>query len=315
MKIEELNWQKQAQEFLLKGQYDQIVSFYEQAIQTEPDNIIHYCYLGLAYLLQDRPEEAQATWVLATMAQEDPEEAEWTEKLIEILDKEAQRQATLTNFQKSWIIRQQIQEIDPSFVFDTNLECYQNKTNILDQLIQPYKLNFGCGKVKFDGWLNIDIDTTLNTVDLIWDVSNRLPFKDNSCQIIYHEHMLEHLPVEQGIFFLHECYRVLQVGGVLRVAMPSLDVLLKKATSENWRDQDWLRWPEYQFIQTRAEMINIAFRWWGHQYLYDSEELHRRLHEAGFIYVKDVEWGCSDTKELRNRETRNDSLLICEARK
>jgi predicted SAM-dependent methyltransferase len=52
---------------------------------------------------------------------------------------------------------------------------------------------------------------------------------------------------------------------------------------------------------------------WGHQWLYDREELHRRLREAGFSIVTDKEWGASDEPALQNRETRPDSLLICEA--
>ncbi len=95
--------------------------------------------------------------------------------------------------------------------------------------------------------------------------------------------------------------------------MPSLDNLLEKCCSGNWRDQDWLTWPDHTFIQTRAEMINIFFRWWGHEWIYDSEEFHRRLKEAGFSQIRDVSWGQSDIDDLRDRETRKDSLLICEA--
>ena len=54
---------------------------------------------------------------------------------------------------------------------------------------------------------------------------------------------------------------------------------------------------------------------WGHKWLYDREELHRRLSEAGLRKIKDVEWGRSDSLKLRNRESRRDSLLICEAQK
>ena len=62
-------------------------------------------------------------------------------------------------------------------------------------------------------------------------------------------------------------------------------------------------------------MLNMIFRGWGHQWLYDREELHRRLKEAGFRNIRDVEWGESQFPELRNRETRKDSLLICEVQK
>lgn len=149
----------------------------------------------------------------------------------------------------------------------------------------------------------------------MWDLSREIPFDDCSCQLIYCEHLLEHFTVEQGVSLLRECWRVLEPKGILRVAMPSLDVLIEKSASGNWKEQDWLTWPEYRFVKTRAEMLNIAFRGWGHKWLYDREELHRRLSEAGFTKNKDAEWGRSDLPELRNRETRRDSLLICEAQK
>ena len=76
-----------------------------------------------------------------------------------------------------------------------------------------------------------------------------------------------------------------------------------------------MTWPEYEHIATRAEMLNISFRYWDHQWLYDREELRRRLLEAGFADILDVELGTSDVPELCSRETRKDSLLICEARR
>jgi predicted SAM-dependent methyltransferase len=182
-------------------------------------------------------------------------------------------------------------------------------------LPSPHKLHIGCGQIYFEGWLHVDADESLPTVDLVWDASQPLPFADQSCTFIYNEHFLEHLTIDQGIAFLQECYRLLLPGGVLRIAMPCLETLVRKYLSEDWRNQDWLQWNDYQFIQTRAEMINIGFRWWGHQWLYDREELHRRLCDAGFATLHDVRWGESSHPDLRQRETRKDSLLICEAEK
>jgi len=182
------------------------------------------------------------------------------------------------------------------------------------QLIE-HKLHIGCGAVKLAGWINIDESPHPGVTDLHLDIAQGLPYHENSCSLIHHEHFLEHLSAEAGLNFLKECYRVLKSGGVMRIAMPSLDLIIEKSYLGNWKDQDWLKWPEYQFIQTRAEMLNISFRWWGHQWLYDREELHRRLREAGFTIIRDVEWGNSDIPELRNLETRKDSLLICEAEK
>ncbi|MDH6100737.1 methyltransferase domain-containing protein [Anabaenopsis sp. FSS-46] len=186
----------------------------------------------------------------------------------------------------------------------------------LNKFSEPYKLNIGCGKVAFPGWINIDIANIPDLVDIIWDASQGFPFiKDNSCNLIYNEHFLEHLDILEASKFLSESFRILKTGGIVRIAMPSLENIVHKYSSEEWRDQAWLQLDEYQQIKTRGEMINIAFRWWGHRWLYDREELSRRLNEAGFVHIKYFDYGSSNIPELMNLETRPDSLLIAEASK
>ncbi len=177
----------------------------------------------------------------------------------------------------------------------------------------PYQLHFGCGNVRLEGWVNIDFNVSSRSCDVIWDVTKQFPLQDSCCRYIYHEHLLEHLSPEQGLAFLKECHRLLQPCGVVRVAMPSLEYTVEKYQSANWRDQEWLKWPGYQFIQTRAEMLNIGMRWWGHKWLYDSEELERRLREAGFQNISQRSPHESAFTELQRLETRADSRLICEA--
>jgi predicted SAM-dependent methyltransferase len=105
---------------------------------------------------------------------------------------------------------------------------------------------------------------------------------------------------------------VLHSQGVLRIAMPDLDDLVD-SYQKDWRRMDWVAWPQFAFIQTRAEMINIAFRWWGHQHLYNREELKRALKNAGFCDIRFEIFGQSRHPELRGLETRLDSKLIAEA--
>ena len=61
-----------------------------------------------------------------------------------------------------------------------------------------------------------------------------------------------------------------------------------------------------------SQMLNIFFREWGNQWLYDDEELCRRLQEAGLVNINKVEIEKSEYPELQNRETRKDSTLIYE---
>src|SRR6185369_15459 len=99
--------------------------------------------------------------------------------------------------------------------------------------------------------------------------------------LIYSEHFIEHFKVEQGVALLREFHRLLKPGGVVRTATPDLRFIAWRYFFR-WRRQEWLKRYGYDWIQTRAEMVNIGFREWGHQWIYDEEELVRRLREAGF---------------------------------
>lgn len=178
----------------------------------------------------------------------------------------------------------------------------------------PFKVNIGCGKEPFVGWVNLDLEAG-SGADILWDVTDGLPFADNSCAFIYSEHFLEHLPVQDGVRFLKECYRSLRKGGVARIAMPSVDEVIRHYYKNEWGSQPWLQKYGYEWIKTRAEYINVCFREWGHQWLYDAEELERRVREAGFAEIAWPLWGESAHAELQNRETRKETLLICEATK
>jgi len=176
---------------------------------------------------------------------------------------------------------------------------------------ESLRLNIGCGKVKFAGWINIDIDPD---ADLVIDVRKGLHFKENSIDLIYSEHFLEHLTFEESENLLRECYRCLKVGGVMRTATPDLDYVVLRYNSE-WKNQDWLILPEYKFIRTKGRMINTSFREWGHKYLFNLEDLQNHLGNAGFKTIRKCDWRQSEHKELCNLETRKDSKLILEATK
>jgi predicted SAM-dependent methyltransferase len=177
---------------------------------------------------------------------------------------------------------------------------------------KPYKLHVACGQVKLAGWINVDRDPVSSVVDLSWDVRQPLPIDDGSCELIHNEHFLEHLTVDEGLAFLRECRRALIPGGVFRVAVPDLADCVRQYLDDDWR-QPWMTKYGYDWIQTRAEKLNVEFRNWEHQWLYDREELHRRLREAGFENIRDCERLQSTVPALRGLETREESTLVCEA--
>lgn len=175
----------------------------------------------------------------------------------------------------------------------------------------PCSLNLGCGAAIFEApWINIDLAPQ---ADVHWDLTHPIPLPDGSCRLIYSEHVFEHFPPEQGAALLADCHRLLMPGGIIRIAMPNLERLAQKYLASDWKDQEWLKAPPYQLIQTPAEMFNVSVRWWGHCWVYDHTELSRRLRTAGFSVIHKAEFRQSDEPQLRNRETRPDSFLICEA--
>lgn len=117
--------------------YQEVINYYETELQKDPENISLYWYLGLAYLLGGQEAEAAATW-LGVFAQGDEESIEiWTTELISILEAEAIACAQLQNHHTTWLIRQQILELNPYLV---NNLLHLLELEIILQKYQPTKL-------------------------------------------------------------------------------------------------------------------------------------------------------------------------------
>lgn len=179
------------------------------------------------------------------------------------------------------------------------------------------KLNIGCGTDYKKGWVNIDNNSDNNIIklDLNWDLRNPLPYSDNTIDYIFHEHFLEHLTVEEGQSSLMDFHRILKPGGVMRIAMPDLDEAVSLYLDASWKQSPLIKNHNMDFVQTNAELLNMSFRWWGHKWLYNWEELERRPREAGFSKIQKMKQGKSMHKELINLETRQESNLIAEVEK
>lgn len=181
----------------------------------------------------------------------------------------------------------------------------------------PIKLNVGCGTDYKEGWINIDnnSDDNIEELDLNWDLRNPLPYKDNSVDFIFNEHFIEHLTVEEGQAAIKDFMRILKPGGVLRIATPDLEVTIDKYLHVPIEKDPGIKKFHLEHIKTRAERINIGFRAWGHKWIYDWEELDRRLKEAGCVKIARCKLRDSKHKDLRDLETRDESTLIVEVEK
>jgi predicted SAM-dependent methyltransferase len=95
----------------------------------------------------------------------------------------------------------------------------------------PRLLNLGCGVWRHAAWFNLDRVSHGPDV-AARDLSLGIPFADERFDAVYHSHLLEHFPRDKAGGFLRECLRVLAPGGVLRVAVPDLEVLAKLYLTE-----------------------------------------------------------------------------------
>lgn len=169
-------------------------------------------------------------------------------------------------------------------------------------------LNIGCGKVKLPGFVNIDREPG---GDIQCDVTKGLPYADNTVDGIYSEHFIEHLSQPEIIAFLRECRRVLKSGARVRVATPDLDELVRQYAEQDWRSP-WLDEYGYQWIQNRAEYLNVSLREWGHAWVVNEEELGRLGLLAGLSLPLRCALGESQDARLCKLETRKESTLILE---
>jgi predicted SAM-dependent methyltransferase len=86
-------------------------------------------------------------------------------------------------------------------------------------------LNIGCGENYHNDWINLDI-VPLTSHILKYDILKKIPFPDDSVDILYHSHLLEHLQKNDGNKFINECYRVLKPEGIMRIAVPDLEEII-----------------------------------------------------------------------------------------
>ena len=104
-------------------------------------------------------------------------------------------------------------------------------------------LNVGCGATFFPEWNNCDI-LPIPFVTC-HDLRRDLPFSNNSLDVSYSSHALEHFTLEAGKRFLMEQWRVLKPSGICRVVVPDLEEICRnylqclESSAETRSEKDW----------------------------------------------------------------------------
>jgi len=97
-----------------QGEYQEAIALYEQCVEINPEEVVNYWYLGLAYLLTGDEEEAQNLW-LSLLWQGTPEQTElWTEELTNFLLEHIQQKLEAQEFVTAKKIYNVLQELKES---------------------------------------------------------------------------------------------------------------------------------------------------------------------------------------------------------
>jgi SAM-dependent methyltransferase len=176
------------------------------------------------------------------------------------------------------------------------------------------KLNLGAGyHWRKPGWTVADHN--VKKTGTAWSI----PLPDDSCSIVFTSHMIEHIPHYKIEKVLCEINRILQIGGVLRIATPDLYKLAKAYVE---RDIDFFKkvLQEDESIRTDlgiggtfmnfivspgvdsylfSKNLNEIIGGYAHVYLYDFEMLEIFLSKHGFVNIVRSEFCNSAILELR----------------
>ena len=91
---------------------------------------------------------------------------------------------------------------------------------------EPAKVQIGGGSHRIDGFYNIDI---VPPADILWDVREEIPLHDNTVELLFSEHFLEHIDYPTSAKrYARETHRVLAPGGQVITGVPDASFVLSK---------------------------------------------------------------------------------------
>jgi len=188
------------------------------------------------------------------------------------------------------------------------------------------RVNIGCGMAPTEGWENFDNSLSIRLaphrtlVDLLYkfrlisppqlayiefcrknnikwaDATKRIPLPDSSVEVLYSSHMLEHLDRTQAFEFLREARRVMVPGGIIRIAVPDLEIYVRnyliKGDADLFIGSMQISASQPRTISEKLRAFFLGTR--HHQWMYDRKSLCRTLDSNGFI--NSVALPAGDTK-------------------
>jgi predicted SAM-dependent methyltransferase len=155
------------------------------------------------------------------------------------------------------------------------------------------KLNLGCGGNLLYGYLNIGFEDGRPDSDIYLnhDLSKSIPANDNSVDVIYNCHFLEHLNYQEGIQFLCNSHLAMKEGAIMRILVPDLELWCIKYLQHDRAFLDDYR-NSYlgDSYPTDASIFMGMLHNHGHKMGWDYETLEYWLHKIGFRNIQQTKY-------------------------
>jgi predicted SAM-dependent methyltransferase len=180
--------------------------------------------------------------------------------------------------------------------------------------------HLGCASLMPIDWLNIDLRDGLSIGEfhslpghlapgayfLNWDLTNGIPANQDTLELVYHSHFLEHLSFPDGLRLLDQIYLALEKGGRHRIVVPDLEKYCNAYISYHNNFLDLYKRSEKllqaEVYETRGSTFVSQFYEHGHKMAWDFETLSLALKKAGFVNIKKSSWRQSDFPDLESLE-------------
>lgn len=140
------------------------------------------------------------------------------------------------------------------------------------------KLHLGCGNRYIPGFVHIDA-VDFPHVDHVASIDNLSFIPDNSVDLIYNCHVLEHFKRRDVGRVLQEWKRVLKPGGTLRISVPDFSKLCEVYQRDGQIDR-----VIGALFGRQDYLYNI------HYNVFDFASLSRDLEQAGLVNVRRYDW-------------------------
>lgn len=157
-------------------------------------------------------------------------------------------------------------------------------------------LNLACGDyfVNSQNWINCDFAPQSKSVKQV-NLLGKFPFENNSFDLVYSSHYLEHIELDKVLDFMNQCNRVLKKNGIIRLVLPDFENIAREYVMNKDKNQS-----EFAAFNI-AEMIDqcVRTRSGGHlQEWYDRSQGNKELSE--YIYSR-TGFKRKSTVELENK--------------